>query len=151
MMTWGRGFFRAWLVLSAIWIGLFIYFYEPVTYSWPWRHQKFDFKSPTGHQMTFDSPKTHEELAAEITAELHREADKVKALGGKTAGLPDEFVQSLKTPESIAKARDEFLTIIATDRDEAKRAWLFTIIPPLVLLGLGLSIAWIFSGFRART
>jgi hypothetical protein len=33
-MRWGRGFFRAWLVLSVLWIGACIYGSKLETYSW---------------------------------------------------------------------------------------------------------------------
>ena len=139
----GRGFFRAWLVLSAIWIGLFIYFYEPVTYSWLWRAPKYDFEFTGGHKITFDGSKSDEELNAEVTRELRREADRETRDG--VLGQP------LKTPESFSQTRDEFLNIIKSGLDQTKHAWLITIIPPFVLLGLGLSLAWISRGFRART
>src|SRR5262245_27808653 len=44
LMTWGRGFFRTWLVLSAIWIGLWVYFAGPKTYSRLWHAPKYDIE-----------------------------------------------------------------------------------------------------------
>jgi hypothetical protein len=32
-VNWGRGFFRAWLVLSVLWIGLNVYLNGPKTYT----------------------------------------------------------------------------------------------------------------------
>lgn len=145
-MTWGRGFFRAWLVLSAIWIGLSVYINEPKSYASLWRGPLFDFATPSGRAVTLDGSKSREELAADITEELRREA-------GKAAGLPPGFVLE-QTPKSLSEKRDELLAFIDAKREnaseEAKRAWLVTFIPPFGLLGLGLSIAWILRGFRAR-
>jgi hypothetical protein len=33
-MTWGRGFFRLWLVLAALWVAGAIAFIGPGTYRW---------------------------------------------------------------------------------------------------------------------
>src|SRR5208282_6053271 len=151
MMTWGRGFFRAWLVLSAIWIGLFMYFYEPKTYAWAWRAHLVDFDTPSGRQVTFDTSKSHQELTADVTKELLREAklpsDFVALSPEEIHKLPDdkllEYVkQEREANNAISQDRDKILAIINSTGEETKRAWQITFIPPLVLLALGLSIAW---------
>jgi hypothetical protein len=47
-VSWGRGFFRAWLVLSAIWIGLAVYIAKPLTFSWLWKAPKYEITSVQG-------------------------------------------------------------------------------------------------------
>jgi len=145
-MTWGRGFFRAWLFLSAIWIGLSVCFIEPKTYAWLWRAPVFNFTTPSGRTVTFDGSRNREELAADITEELQREAS-------KAAGLPPGFVLE-KPPDSLAKQRNEILALVDSKREgageEARRAWLVSFVPPLGLLGLGLAMTWILRGFRSR-
>jgi hypothetical protein len=143
-MKWGRGFFRTWLVLSVIWIGLFIYFAEPKTYSWLWRAPKYEVEFSSGHRTTFDTSKSHQDLVADVTEELKREAERLKIRDRQAA---DEILQSVP-PKS-----DQLLTDInsryQTAGEQAERVWLATFIPPVVLLGLGLCIAWILRGFRA--
>ena len=145
-MTWGRGFFRTWLILSAIWIGLWVYFAGPKTYSRLWHAPKYDIEFTSGHKTTFDTSKSHQELEADLIEEWKREAERLKPRDRQAA---DEILQS------ISAKRDELLTVFKSEnetvRQQAERVWLGTFIPPLVLLGLGLCIAWILGGFRART
>lgn len=149
-MTWGRGFFRFWLFLSAIWIGLSVYITQPKTYSWLWHAPQFEVKFASGHVTTFDTSKSYQELAADVTKELQREAERLgtpqAAPGG---GMFDDLVRGANEAK-----RDQLLTDIhsryETPGEQAKRAWLVTFIPPLALLGLGLSTAWILRGFRGR-
>jgi hypothetical protein len=149
-MTWGRGFFRIWLFLSATWIGLSFYINEPMTYSWIWQAPRYEVKFASGHVTTFDTSKSYQELVADVTKELQREAERLgtpqAAPGG---GMFDDLVS-----EADGAKRDQLLTDIhsryETPGEQAKRAWLVTFIPPLALLGLGLSVACILRGFRAR-
>jgi hypothetical protein len=131
--------------VSAIWIGLFIYFAEPKTYSWFLRAPKYDIEFSSGHQTTFDTSKSHQELVADVTEEWKREAERLKIRDGQAA---DEILRS------ISAKRDELLETFNSNnkklREQAQRLWLATFIPPLVLLGLGLCIAWILRGFRAQ-
>jgi hypothetical protein len=54
----------------------------------------------------------------------------------------------------LDKERGELITAveaaIETTIGQAKTAWLATFAPPLVLLGLGLCVAWILRGFRPQ-
>jgi hypothetical protein len=143
-MTWGRGFFRVWLFLSAIWVGLSVYIAELKTFTWLWRAPIVDFQSPSGRQVSFNTSKSSKQLAEDVDAVLKREAE-------LAAGLPPGFV--LDHPVETIKP-DALLKVIAAEvqrtGEEARRAWLATLVPPVVLLGLGLSVGWILRGFRAR-
>jgi hypothetical protein len=44
IVTLGQGFFRIWLFLSAIWIGLSIFGHAPKTYSWLWHAPQYEIK-----------------------------------------------------------------------------------------------------------
>src|SRR5262245_48718942 len=74
VMTWSRGFFRIWLVLSVVWIGLSVYFAKPKTYFRLWQGAEYEIEFPSGHRTTFDTSKSRRELAADITEEWRREA-----------------------------------------------------------------------------
>jgi len=138
VMRWARGFLRAWLVLSAVWIGLLVYDWEPKTYSWLWHAPQFTITLPSGHATTFDTSRTHEETVAQVTEELRAEARRSN---------------TSETPESISEKRDRLLTAIdsryETPGDRARKAWSVTLVPPLFLLVMGLAVAWIASSFRA--
>ena len=135
-MKWGRGFFRAWVVLTALWIGLTVYVQEPETYRL-WSSSVYEITDPDGHTGEFNlAKKSQTELAAEITAWIRTQRPDI------------DDAQRLKD-------RDRILARLTAnhqaDRDEAARAWQFSIVPPLMLLGLGLCIFWIARGFRPRT
>ena len=140
VMTWSRGFFRIWVAVSAIWIGLSIYFAGSKTYLRLWQGAEYELEFPSGHRTTFDTSKSRGELLAEITEEWKREAMR----NGPAA---DEILRS------ILARRDDLPEAFASNNEklhkEAEYVWLATFIPPLVLLGLGLCIAWIVRGFRA--
>jgi len=128
-MSWGRGFFRAWLVLSAIWIGLAVYIAKPLTFSWLWKAPKYEITSVKGNKVTLDSAQSHNDLVAALTEFMKRDGVDISE-------------------------RDQILTGInsryETAGEQAERAWLATFIPPLVVLGLGLALTWILRGFRKR-
>jgi hypothetical protein len=145
-MRWGRGFFRLWLFLSVIWIAASVYLVGPKTYSFLWRGPILDFETPAGGHFSLDSSKSRQELIRDITAAVKREVDKV------VATLPAGY--ELEHPVDVNKRRDELLEFVDSKIQEtsesAKRAWLATCAPPLVLLGLGLCVAWILRGFRTQ-
>ena len=135
-MKWGRGFFRAWVVLTALWIGLTVYVQEPETYRL-WSSSVYEITDPDGHTGEFNlAKKSQTELAAEITAWIRTQRPDI------------DDAQRLKD-------RDRILARLTAkhqvDRDEAAGALQLSIIPPLVLLALGLCIFWIARGFRPRT
>lgn len=134
-MTWGRGFFRAWLVLSVLWIGLAVYLSGPKNYSNLWR-AVYEAKHTDGRVAQINLSKSRTEISADITAWMQSQR-------------PDINIAELE------KDRDKLLTLlIATYQsniEKAKSAWLLTAIPPLALLGFGLSIFWVAQGFRRRS
>jgi hypothetical protein len=128
-MSWGRGFFRAWLILSAIWIGLAVYIAKPSTFTWLWRAPKHEIKSPKGNIIELDGAQSHSELVAALTEFMKRE-------GSFDLNDRDKILEHVNSKNEEAG-------------EKAEQTWLATFIPPLVLLGLGLALTWIFRGFRA--
>ena len=133
-LTWGRGFFRAWVVLSVLWIGLAVYTNEPKTYSRLWR-SVYEVEGPDERRAEFNLSKSPTELGADLAAWLQ-------------ARRPD--VESVE----LLKDRDQLLAHLKATHQEntnkAASALRLTIVPPLALLGFGLCIFWIGRGFRAR-
>jgi hypothetical protein len=140
-----------WLLLSAIWIGLSVYVTEPKTYSWLWHAPQYEIKFASGHVTIFDTSKSHQELASDVTKELQREAERLGAppTAPPGGGMFDDLVR-----EANDTKRDQLLTDInsryETAGEQAKRAWLLTFIPPFALLCFGFSVGWILRGFRPR-
>jgi hypothetical protein len=134
-MSWGRGFFRAWVVVSAVWIGFAVLIAGPKTYLWLWKAPIYEIELKSGQRMMLDTSLSHSDLLATLAAELKQE--------GLGPG------QSLDPT-----TRDEILTSIdsryETAGDQARRAWLVTALPPLGLLAFGLCIGWVFRGFKRR-
>jgi len=140
-----RGFFRLWLVLSALWIGLSAFILEPATYRlpWLWRAPKTEYSTPTKATGEFDMSKTKSQLSEDVTEVLKREIERLK-ISDKTAA--DERLQALSTD------RDELLAGMIGGYEQAKQkariAWLITLVPPVGMLVFGLVVAWILRGFR---
>lgn len=164
-MTWRKGFFRAWVVLSVMWIGFSVFVNDPKTYPWLWHAPQYEIKFPSGHTATFDTSKSHEEIFADVTRELQDEAARIPPAAAPPAAFdPDAYLKSGAAPSpppgftiepnDLSVKRDQFLSAInsmyETPGEKAQRVWQATFVPPLALLGLGLCIAWIGRGFRAR-
>ena len=131
-MRWGRGFFRIWVVLSVLWIAAAVYVYEPKTYAYPWR-AAYELNFEGQPVIELNLRKSEEEISAELL----------------TAML--SFKPNLTRAE-IQKDRDQLLTRLLATREaanqEARKAWLATLVPPVLLFCFGLCIVWIARGFR---
>ena len=143
-MRWGRGFFRAWIVLSVIWIGLSVYYFGPTPYRWWSPRLAYEFQKDEADPITavFDPSKSQAQLTDDVIAAI-------KDAAAKSVNVADREVDLSKTkPElavaDIARAYDQM-------KQKTRTAWLFTLTPPLALLGLGLCITWILRGFRPAT
>jgi hypothetical protein len=139
-MRCGRGFFRAWVVLSAIWVGLSVYIQEPRTYRMP---SRATLTAPSGSKVEIDLSKGQAQLSDDVTELLKSEANRLKITHSSAA---DEKTQSL------SEERDDLLKMIAAEHEKQRQkvwtAWFITIAPPLAVLVLGICIAWILRGFR---
>jgi hypothetical protein len=134
-MTWGRGFFRAWVVLSALWIGLVVYLIGPKTYTTPWK-AVYEAKHQDGRVGEFDLTKSEAELAANVNAWMQAQRPDINI--SQLQKDSDELVTALKSAHKV-------------ELDKARGAWLLAVLPPLALLGFGHCIFWIARGFRPRT
>ena len=143
-MKWGRGFFRAWLVLSAIWIGFSVFVNEPKTYPWLWHAPQYDIKFSSGHTVTFDTSRSHEEIVADVTRELQNEAARIPP------PPPGFTIDSNDLSVKRNQLLNDINSMYETPGEKAERVWKATFFPPLVLLGLGLCVAWIGRGFKTR-
>jgi hypothetical protein len=133
-LSWGRGFFRAWVVISALWVTVAILIAKPSTYALLWDAPKYEVAFPSGRKVTVDTSRSHQELVATVDDALRQEPPP----------KPGE--------KSHADARDEILNYLdarySSAGERATNAWLMTVIPPFALLLTGIAIAWIVRGFR---
>ena len=126
-----RGFFRLWLFLSAIWVVASVYLQELRTFEF-WRAPILEFEGPSGQKFSINTSKNQTEITAELNAALGRE--------------------SRLSSSEVEKNRAALLGVIDTAKqiiiEEARRAWLVTLLSPLAVLALGLCLGWIFRAFR---
>jgi len=133
-VNWGQGFFRLWIFLSVLWIGLVVYHIGPKSYTTFGR--VYEVRDPDGHIREFDLTRNQTDLAADVGEWMQ-------------AQRPDIDISELQTDldELVIAVKSEYQAEV----DEAKKAWLVTVLPPVALLGFGLCIFWIARGFRPRT
>jgi hypothetical protein len=115
----------------VIWVVASVYLQELRTFQF-WLAPILEFEAPSGQKFSINTSKSQNEITAELNAALGRES-------------------RLSTSE-VEKTRAALLAVIDTakqiKREEARRAWLATFLPPLTVLGLGLCLGWIFLAFR---
>jgi hypothetical protein len=136
MLSWGKGFFRAWIVLSIMWGVATVLIAKPQTYALLWNAPKYEIEFGSGRKVTLDTSRSHEDLAATLDGALQRE--------------PATSIKKAVTDDRN-EILDHFGMRYSTAGDRATNAWLITIIPPAVLLAIGLALAWILRGFRRAT
>src|SRR5262245_12451320 len=92
-MAWSRGFFRLWLVLSALWIGLVVYLIEPKTYT-RFSNAVYEVKSSDGRVRRFNLAESQTELAANLTEWMQAERPDISISELQTD--LDELVTAMK-------------------------------------------------------
>src|SRR5258708_4976340 len=65
-LSWGRGFFRGWVVISALWVVATVLVAKPSTYALLWNAPKYEVAFPSGRKVTVDTSRTHQELVAMV-------------------------------------------------------------------------------------
>lgn len=157
-MSWGRGFFRVWVVLSVVWIGFVAYIYAP------------SVKTPTqylgGYPVAQDEdqkPKHIDQFSDDFSAlEAGAIAKRVRQyeldLGpdfpspvqmfGSMSMTEDEFTRRLKG--QIDYIRADLKTWIAGKRmEKIIEATEVALGVPLGFLVAGFAVHWILRGFRS--
>lgn len=140
-MTWGRGFFRLWLVLAALWVAGTVSIVGPDAYRW-WPNKLIKL-NVGGHEVQVD------ETFLKLTPdEQNEEVDKIAKLLKRPPNPFDQFHQTEppKWEELLRLPPPGF----AIDHPFNIAVWAATLVPPLAVLALGLCIAWITRGFRPQ-
>lgn len=153
-MTWRRGFFRLWVVVTLVWVAL------AVLVSWSGLTS-----SSTYHTVTaFAYPK-----GSTTPDEFSDYSDNYRAIrkaveDGKASAVPvpghdwATLFMAASTDEGAKADRAAALSSLLTKRDEAlvsarqKSAWSgllwISTLPPITVLLIGVAIAWVLRGFR---
>jgi hypothetical protein len=104
---------------------------KPSTYALLWKAPKYEVGFKSGRKVTLDTSLSHQEL---VTL------------------LDDALQQQPTEPKTKAESRDEILDYFgarySTAGEQGVAAWSMTVIPPAVLLALGIALVWILRGFR---
>jgi hypothetical protein len=51
-LRWGPGFFRAWVVIAALWVAGTVFAAKPSTYALLWHAPKYEVSFPSGRKVT---------------------------------------------------------------------------------------------------
>lgn len=125
-MSWGRGFFRLWLVISALWLAL-----------WGGLWWKLEVHPDSIPQATQWDPYFHHfDSKADPRHQPCLSAEGVTQSGDlRTAAAQTRYLRC-RAHIDMWRSRIEFLV--------------FGLTPPIVLLMFGLLLAWVLAGFRRR-
>ena len=150
-VTWGRGFFRAWIVVAALWLICSVALGYGMIAS-PYIPLKI-VATPTGGTTTsydFFSPQ-HSEFQRGVAegALLETPIRDGHLLYTRADIAPARLTERLTEARAIIDAYTRSET--GDRRSQAIQTVLsWTLLPPLVLLALGWAIGWVISGFRKR-
>jgi hypothetical protein len=143
-MTWSKGFFRLWIVLSLIWMGATVAVLGKDEFKSLWKPKSvMEVEYKGGITDDLDSARRPEDLRRQIVEGV-----------GKGAALlqkaePEEAKKQLDGANGTA---DELLKILSDENekrtDRLYRAMIIVLAPPFALLIVGIVIAWVASGFR---
>jgi hypothetical protein len=133
-MAWSRGFFRLWVAFSIAW-GVYIV----ATASIDWKNSRNWL------------------IVSEICTQFTRRGDELLL-----SYELEEIIETGRQAKYPHALRVSIPDVIACERDNRSKAnlrlaWnmgvefaLILLIPPLIVLGFGLVLGWILSGFRTR-
>jgi hypothetical protein len=137
IVNWGRGFFRLWVVVFLLWVVAMAWLFDPVAiYASPIRllyeqaGKKYEIEIPAGRDKD-----TIKRNLAEVIAEARSWEPNVAPSGG----TPEERAASIIDSYDFDKPRRELLRFLMA-----------TLLPPIGLLMVGLTLRWIGAGFRPR-
>lgn len=145
-IKWSRGFFRLWILLSAVWVVIVGVF------SWPQIHKPFVpshvFIEYTGDRawgfFSDEALKARELVTRKFYVEVEVEgAPGITYIGAGGEKLANSMKQ--KAPLMV----DFYEAQVSTRRASALRsAASFGLVPPLILIIAGALVAWALRGFR---
>lgn len=127
-MNWRKGLMRFWTLLSLAWIATVLYTEEPIT-----KLHKPIRLTGLGQEHEFPADVTADEIRKALTQYFSDNG--LKPQGKTPADAADELARS--APTFSAWHRLQPIVIKA-------------LLPPSLLLAIGLSLAWVLAGFRTK-
>jgi hypothetical protein len=143
-VTWSKGFFRLWIVLTLIWIVAIAASLGKDEFKGFWQPNcSIEVEYKGGIKETLDSSHRPEDLRRQIIEGVSKGA----ILLQKT-----DPAEAKKQIDGASGTADDLMKVMTDENqkraDRLYRGLILTIVPPLGLLIAGLAIAWVASGFR---
>jgi hypothetical protein len=148
-MNWSKGLLRAWLALSALYIGsiLLIFWADGFDRLKPlWQSSLFEVQLKGGTERILDSAKPETELRRELMAAFLADQNTLAMRGRDAEAQEVRRTMNEKTDDLIGHVTQKS----AEAHNRAVTALWVLLTPPVVLLVLGLIIVWVLRGFRPR-
>ena len=143
-MQWSRGFFRLWIVLSALYVTPVGFFlgadvFTPIS----GLYAVFTVELAAGTVHAFDTTKSADALRADVTAAWRADAATFARNGNSTEAARQLVKLTTNTDNVLRTLADQ-----NTSRQEkARNSLLLLSGPPLALLLIGAVFGWIAKGF----
>lgn len=152
-MAWGRGFFRLWMVIAALWVA-FALLVQGATVLNPSVPPKI-IATPTGGTIQlldrYGAQQREFETGVAAGALLS-----TQITGGDYLLYTRSDIEPARLVERVAEAREVVSSYIATETIARRNSAIIPLLalafmPPLTLLILGVAIAWALAGFRQKS
>jgi len=144
MMSWSRGFFRLWIVLSLAWISIIVATLGTDEFKGLWRpNVELHVEYRGDVKDVLDSSRPREDLRRQIIDGVQRGAARLQ---------PTDPAEAKKRLDEADKSADELFKAMADENqkraDRLYKALVIALAPPFALLIAGIAVAWVAIGFR---
>lgn len=130
-INWHRGLLRIWLVLSIIWFAAIIFLSQP-------------FDAYQDYRKRVEMREAAQNVLGRLEAGLA--AGSIETNDGRVVKGQELLEHKAKAEGLVAEVNQRF----EISRDALVRILRASILPPAILLVLGLSIAWAMRGFKEK-
>jgi hypothetical protein len=143
-MAWSNGFLRLWVVLTVLWAGAVVTMLGKDAFKGLWQaNSSISVEYKEGVKDVLDSSHTEQALRRQIVEGIRKGALLLQRTD------PDDAKQRLAKADEDA----DYLLKVMTDEnsrraDKLQEALLFLLLPPVILLLFGVTLAWVGRGFR---
>lgn len=153
-MTWGRGFYRAWIMFTVVWIAGCGWFFGP-RFSDDWQRKSATDALSVAAPGAVPLVPIDCKLARGRGGSLKDKADYEETDGKCWYMFPTDFRRLFPEYNDVSDDRlmvslyEKVGTRLAQPFEVFKQFMAFAICVPLVLLLLGAGLTWVFRGFKA--
>jgi hypothetical protein len=143
-MRWGRGFFRLWIVVTIIWMTAVVAVLGKEPFEALRKPRQWEVKHDTGITVVVDSSQSPDRIKPQMI-DVAQKAAALLDRQGDHAGAKKVIESANDLVDGVVKTVSDGKTERA-DRLRGALTWLLG--PPVGLLALGLTTAWVARGFR---